>query len=168
MVLRRLTQDDAAVLHRVTGDRLAMRFWHPGPDADVAAAKRRIADIEAHWRRYGFGDWAVLEGTSGELIGFAGLHHIAGMAEVNAGYVLAPSRWRRGIGAQVCRLLLDYAFAHLELPEVVAVIDPQNAASLALAEACGLKLRERRTWQGQPRAVYAMARVDWEAQGGSI
>jgi len=168
VVLRRLTQEDAAALHRVTGDRLAMRYWHPGPDADVAAAKRRVAEIEAHWQRYGFGDWAVLDRAGAELIGFAGLHHIAGTAAVNVGYVLAPSYWRRGIGAQLCRLLLDHGFARLELPEVVAVIDPRNAASLALAAACGLTLRERRTWQGQPRVVYAMTRADWEAMGGSI
>ena len=168
VVLRRLTPADAPALHRVTGDRLAMRYWHPGPDADVAAAESRIAEIEAHWRRHGFGDWAVLDRASAEVIGFAGLHHIAGMVAVNVGYVLAPSHWRRGIGGELCRLLLDRGFARLELPEVVAVIDPRNAASLALAAACWLTLRERRTWQGQPRVVYAMTRADWEAMVGSI
>jgi ribosomal-protein-alanine N-acetyltransferase len=168
VVLRRLTPADAPALHRVTGDRLAMRYWHPGPDADGAAAESRIAEIEAHWRRHGFGDWAVLDRASAEVVGFAGLHHIAGMVAVNVGYVFAPSHWRRGIGGGLCRLLLDHGFARLELPEAVAVIDPRNAASLALAAACGLTLRERRTWQGQPRVVYAMTRADWEAMGGSI
>ena len=167
-VLRRLTPADAPALHRITGDRLAMRYWHPGPDADFVATERRISEIEAHWHRCGFGDWAVLDRADTKLIGFAGLHHIAGMAAVNVGYVLAPSHWRRGIGAELCRLLLDYAFARLGLPEVVAVIDPRNAASLALAGSCGLTLRERHAWQGQPRVVYAMTWADWEAMGGSI
>ncbi|MEX2207672.1 MAG: GNAT family N-acetyltransferase [Myxococcota bacterium] len=167
-VLRHLTRGDAPALHCVTGDRGVMRYWHPGPDGDVAATERRIADIEAHWQRHGFGDWAVLERSGGALIGFAGLHHISDMVAVNVGYALAASHWRRGIGAEVCRLLLGHAFSVLGLPEVVAVIDPRNVASLALAGACGLSLRERCIWQGQARVVHAMTRVEWVVRGGSI
>ena len=104
-----------------------MRYWYPGPDRDVAAAALRIADIEDHWRAYGFGDWGVVSRPDGELVGFAGLHHIADMDEVNIGYVLQIDRWRQGLGCEIAKALLDYAFGHLRLPEVVAVLDPDTA-----------------------------------------
>ena len=163
LLLRRLTQGDAAALHRCTSDPAVMRYWHPGPDADVAATEARIAEIEAHWREHGFGDYGVLARDSSELVGFAGLHHIAGMAEVNVGYALLPARWRRGLGTELCAMLLAHGFSDLGLPEIVAVIDRRNAASVALAERSGLRFRREGTWQGQPRLVLALTRAEFEA-----
>jgi len=161
LLLRRLTQGDATALHRCTGDPEVMRYWFPGPDADVAATEGRIAEIEEHWRRHGFGDFGVIERETGTLVGFAGLHHIDGMAEVNVGYALVLGCWRRGLGAVLCRLLLTYGLADLGLPEIVAVIDPRNSASLALAERCGLGFRRQLTWQGRPRLLYAVTQTEF-------
>jgi RimJ/RimL family protein N-acetyltransferase len=164
LLLRRLTLADAAALQAVTGDPAVMRYWHPGPDADVAATTARIAEIEAHWREHGFGDYGVISRDSGALLGFAGLHHIAGMAEVNLGYALVPGVWRRGLGSELCSALLEYAFIGLGLPEVVAVVDPRNAASLALAKRSGLTLRGETTWQGQARLLFALTQAEFEAR----
>jgi ribosomal-protein-alanine N-acetyltransferase len=164
LLLRRLTSADADALHRCTGDPAVMRYWYPGPDADQAATGTRIAEIEAHWRKHEFGDFGVVARDSGALIGFAGLHHIAGMAEVNLGYALVPAYWRRGLGAELCAWLLAYGFIDLGLPEIVAVVDPRNAASVALAERSGLTLRGQTTWQGQPRVVFALTQAEFEAR----
>jgi len=163
LLLRRFAHGDAATLHGCTGDEKVMRHWHPGPDADVVATARRIAEIEAQWRCCGFGDFAVIERESDALVGFAGLHHIAGMAEVNVGYALAPSCWGRGLGTELCLLLLAHGFTDLDLPEIVAVIDPRNAASVALANRCGLAFRRELTWQGQARVIHAMTQAEFEA-----
>lgn len=162
-LLRRLTKRDAAALHCCTGDPQVMRYWYPGPDVDLAATARRIAEIDAHWRRHGFGDFAVCEPASGELVGFAGLHYIAGMAEVNIGYALQPAYWRCGLGTAVSRLLLEHGFAALDLPQIVAVIDPGNEASVALVRKVGFSFARELTWQGQARVLYAVAAADWEA-----
>jgi [ribosomal protein S5]-alanine N-acetyltransferase len=164
LLLRRLTPDDAAALHDVTGDPAVMRYWYPGPDADLAATALRIAEIEAHWCEHGFGDYAVVSRLSGALLGFAGLHHIAGMTEVNIGYALLPSAWQRGLGTELCAALLEYGFTGLGLPEVVAVVDPRNVASVALAKHGGLILRGETTWQGQARLVYALTLAEFEAK----
>jgi [ribosomal protein S5]-alanine N-acetyltransferase len=163
LLLRRLTPHDAPALHRCTGDAAVMRHWHPGPDADIVATASRIAEIDAHWQRHGFGDWAVLMRDSGELIGFAGLHHVAGMTEVNVGYALVLTHRRRGLGTELCTLLLEHGFTVLDLPEIVAVIDPRNSASVALATHCGLTFRRELIWQGQSRVLHAMTRAEFEA-----
>ena len=46
---------------------------------------RRLAHMDTHWQRHGFGDWGIVESEAERLIGFAGLHHIDGMREVNLG-----------------------------------------------------------------------------------
>lgn len=180
LLLRRLTPADAPALHRVTGDPEVMRYWHPGPDRDVAETRARIREIDDHWAAHGFGDWAIVarrdEATAGpaahgrpeidDLVGFAGLHHIAGMREVNVGYALARSHWGRGLGTEVARAVLAYGFETVRLGEIVAVMDPRNVASIGLAGRCGLTLRDEILWMGKPRLVYAVARGEWEVRRG--
>lgn len=166
VLLRRLAPGDAAALHSVVGDPEVMRYWLPGPDRGVAQTAARIAAIEEHWSRHGFGDWAVESRPDGRLIGFAGLHFIADMDEVNVGYALARDCWGQGLGGNVCRLLLDHGFGELGLPLIVAVIDPRNTASIRMAEGCGLALWKRFVWSGRERLAYAITRPEWESSAG--
>lgn len=154
VLLRRLIPDDDAALHRTTGDPAVMRYWFPGPDRDVSQTLERIAQIDRHWRKHSFGDWAVVSKATDRVIGFSGLHHIAEMTEVNVGYALERALWRQGLGHEVCRLVMAYGFGDLGLAEIAAVIDPRNAASLALVEKCGLASWKQLRWMGQERVAY--------------
>ena len=69
----------------------------------------------------------------------------------------------RGLGTELCHLLLAHGFTDLGLPEIVAVIDPRNAASVALANRCGLTFCRELTWQGQARVLHAMMRAEFKA-----
>ena len=158
LALRRLRPIDAANLFRTVGDPEVMRYWAPGPDAIVEATAQRIAEIEAHWAAHGFGDWGVVERDTSALIGFAGLHYIAGMPEVNVGYAFEQSRWGRGYATEVCRAVVDYGFEQLRLAEIVAVISPQNRVSIHVAEKSGLVFWKRFVWSGRDRVAYRITR----------
>ena len=75
-----------------------------------------------------------------------------------------PAWWRRGLGSEVCGPLLAHGFAVLGLPEIVAVVDPRNVASVALAGRCGLTFRRELVWQGQPRLLFSLTRAEFEAR----
>ena len=138
LTLRRLRPDDAANLFRTVGDPDVMRYWAPGPDPTIEAAAQRIAEIEAHWAAHGFGDWGVVERATGALIGFAGLHHIAGMPEVNVGYALEETRWGRGYATEAAAAVLAYAFDVLGLNRVHATHLTRNPASGRVMEKVGM------------------------------
>jgi ribosomal-protein-alanine N-acetyltransferase len=131
-----------------------MRYWAPGPDPDLSASTHRIRMMNLHWREHGFGDWGLFERATNELIGFAGLHHIADMEEVNIGYAIARSRWRRGYALEACRSVLEVGFRDLGLATIVAVIAPANAASRRLARRLDLRYWKRLLWAGRDRMVY--------------
>ena len=152
--LRRLAAGDAAGLSATASDPRVMEHWYSGPNPDIAAVERRIAHMDTHWQRHGFGDWGIVESEAERLIGFAGLHHIDGMREVNLGYALQRSVWRRGYGREACLAILDIGFTVLRLPEIVAVISPQNTPSQRLAEELGFSVWKETRWSGQPRLVY--------------
>jgi RimJ/RimL family protein N-acetyltransferase len=135
-----------------------MRYWVDGPDKSLKATKQRIAEIELHWKTHGFGDWGVVERRNGKLIGFSGLHHIADMAEVNIGYGFEKSKWWQGFGFETCLAVLDVGFRELDLPTIVAVIWPDNLASIKLVEKLGFRFWKAFIWQGGERVAYRMFR----------
>lgn len=163
-VLKQMTLADARQLHLTVGVPDVMKFWVGGADRTIEETERRIAVIVAHWNTYNFGDWGVVHKESLELIGFAGLHHLEDMQEVNLGYALKESVWRCGYATEICRAVLEYGFANLELPVIVAVIWPENVASITLAQKLGMGFERKMTWAGGPRVVYSVTRDKWRTK----
>jgi [ribosomal protein S5]-alanine N-acetyltransferase len=56
------------------------------------------------------------------------------------GYILDKRFWRNGYGSEICTSLIDYGFITLNLDKITARMFKQNAASIKLAEKCGMKL----------------------------
>lgn len=163
LLLRRMMVSDASELYKATGDPETMKYWRSGGDRDIEQARQRIDRINDHWGKYGFGDWGVIEKESGILVGFSGLHYsnIADMVEVNIGYVFKRSKWRQGFGFENCQSVLDFGFRILGLSEVVAVILPDNIASIKLAEKLGMKFWKQLTGSGEPHVAYSISHEGW-------
>jgi [ribosomal protein S5]-alanine N-acetyltransferase len=158
LILRRLIVADAPALFRTVGDPDVMQYWAGGADATIRATAQRIAEIAHHWKTHGFGDWGVVEKKSGSLIGLSGLHYIADMADVNIGYAFERTKWRQGFGFETCQAVLDFGFQELGLETIVAVIWPDNRASITFAEKLGLRFWKAFTWQGGKRVAYRLCR----------
>lgn len=54
------------------------------------------------------------------------------------GYVLKTNAWGRGFATEIARKLVEFGFSELDLPEVFATIDNDNAASIKVAEKAGM------------------------------
>src|SRR5690606_35998957 len=74
--------------------------------------------------------------------------------EIEIGWRLRREAWGQGLAAEATRPVLQHAFVTLKLPEVVAEIDPADAASLEVAENLGLRLRGPARHQDKPALRY--------------
>lgn len=113
---------------------------------DDAAVAGFFAVMTDHWRRHGFGPWAVEStepGSQGEFLGFAGLAHVppflaaAGDAP-ELGWRLDPAVWGRGLATEAAFAARDDAFGRLGLAEVISVIHPDNVRSQRVATKLGM------------------------------
>jgi RimJ/RimL family protein N-acetyltransferase len=126
----------------------------PYTPAETAAQSTRFA---AHWEQYGFGLWAATVAASDEIIGFVGLSHplwfpeLADQTEV--GWRLHPRAWGNGYATEGGRAALQSARAQLRLDRVIAVIDPDNAPSIAVADRLGMTRAERVPHPQRPGSV---------------
>ena len=139
LLLRAFSPEDFDAFAAMRADAEVMRFLgNPlGPQtAERARAWQEMND--RRWREEGFGMWAVVEKSSGELSGWCGLSRLDQTREVEVGYGLARRAWGRGFATEAARASLRYGFEHIGLTRIVAVVNPENLASRRVIEKLGL------------------------------
>ncbi|MCU1429150.1 MAG: N-acetyltransferase [Actinomycetia bacterium] len=137
VMMRWFERKDAAALVDVCRDPEIPRWTYMPDDLDLRSARAWI-DRRSQARRLGrSATFAVIDRSLGVLGGQCG---VALDRTRNAGeafyWVAAPSR-RKGVASAALRLLVRYAFDTLGLERVELKIDPENAASQAVARAGG-------------------------------
>ncbi len=117
---------------------------------------------ERRWREHGLGMWAVVEKENdGGLLGWCGLGRLEDTETIEVGYGLAPRAWGRGLATEAARASLRFAFEELALPRVVAVANPDNAASRRVMEKLGMTYVRLAHHYGASLAFYEILRENF-------
>lgn len=132
LVLRPLTVEDAPALFVAHSDPAVHHFWSSAAHESVAETARYTRDtIESP----GASCWAITT-DGGEALGRIALFEKReGVAEF--GIILRRTAQGLGLGRKSIALASAYAFDTLHLHRLVADIDPDNGASLAMFERAG-------------------------------
>jgi RimJ/RimL family protein N-acetyltransferase len=104
-----------------------------------AEAAERIAASEREWRERGHGMMAVLRREDDAFLGRSGLRHWPEFDEVEVGWSFYPRFWGHGYATEAGRASLDFGIAELDVPYITAMIQPENLASVAVAERLGMR-----------------------------
>src|SRR5262249_16779962 len=120
-------------------DPLVTRYTGDQPPQSVEEARAMLlARPIADYAKYGYGRWACVLKETGTVIGFCGLKFLEELGEVGIGYRLQPD-WRgKGLATECTRATLDYGFEQLGLPRIIALVHPDNAASIRVLEKLGM------------------------------
>jgi RimJ/RimL family protein N-acetyltransferase len=137
------TAEHTPALTAINAQPEVTRFLGLGAPMTAAESRAQSQRFAEHWDTYGFGLWALVEKDSGATVGFTGLSHpvtfteLAG--EVEVGWRLDRAAWGRGYATEAGREALRAGLEELGLPELISIIHPANAASLAVARRLGLR-----------------------------
>lgn len=163
LILRHFHRFDAEAMHRIFGNAEVMRF---GPGVQTIEWVRDwLRDcLENYYQKWGFGPWAVVEKSRRETVGYCGLFYfpdIVGRPEIEIGYRLARFAWGRGYATESVLAVRDYGFNVLCLPRLIAMIDPQNTASIHVAEKAGMRYEKEVMFEGytHPDHVYSIVNL---------
>lgn len=123
----------------------------------------RIRGYLGHWSLLGFGYWLVEEKTTGIFIGEVGFADfkreiepsIKGIPET--GWALIGSAHGKGYATEAVRAALAWGERRFESKRTVCIIDPENLASLRVAEKCGYREVAHTTYNGDPTILLARA-----------
>ena len=127
-----------------------------GPATGRVASWRLLALLIGHWHLRGYGQWAVVEKATGELIGRVGLWYPEGWPGIELGWVIKRSRWDNGFATEGARAAADFAFTEIGADRIISMIQPDNPRSIRVANKIGETFTESRQFNGQQLDVYAM------------
>ena len=139
-----LVLDDAEFLVELLTDADFLRYIGDRGVHSVADVGRYLA--EGPWASYttnGFGLLALRETASGAPVGIAGLLKRPSLADVDLGYALLPAFRGRGYAREAGAALLALAAAAFGLRRVIAIVTPDNAASIRTLTALGFRAEGR-------------------------
>ena len=131
---------DAAELLRLYSERSVARFLGPPPSSQAEEEANIRRHRAAYYEARGFGLWAVVLRTSPELVGRCGLlvSTIAGRPETEISWVIASANQGHGLATEAAIAVRDHATNVLGQTRLVAVIAPDNMASIRVARKLGM------------------------------
>jgi RimJ/RimL family protein N-acetyltransferase len=156
MKIRPLAATDASAIHRsLLGDaEVAAWFRSTGPFT-LAECEEMVTRKVAHRVAHGFG-WS-LAWDNGSCIGWGVAQYclVDGASEVEVGWAVARSHWRRGIGTRLGQHALG-EIAALDLETVVAYTRKDNVASRGVMSKLGMAYEKDFDFHGEPHVLYRM------------
>lgn len=100
---------------------------------EQAAAYLENGPISSY-RLNGFGFWAVLEKSSGTVIGMCGLVKRDTLPDADLGYAFLPEYFGKGMAFEAAQACVSAAKRDFALPRLLAIVNPDNQASRRLLE----------------------------------
>jgi RimJ/RimL family protein N-acetyltransferase len=91
LLLRPFRQTELEAYAAMRADPEVMRYLGDRAVLNREDAWRQLAMLVGHWSLRGFGNWAVEERASGQLLGRAGLHYPEGWPEPEVNWALGPA-----------------------------------------------------------------------------
>ena len=140
LLLRRLTADDAPFILGLLNEPSFLQFIGDKHVRTLDEAREYIEQGPvASYKQNGFGLYLTLIKKDASPIGICGLLRRDVLDDVDIGFALVPSFWSMGYALESAAAVLAYGRQVLGLERIVAVANPDNAASIRLLEKLGLR-----------------------------
>lgn len=158
-ILRLFTRKDAEDLLPILGDTKVMQYSITGA-MDLPAIVATIDEWLLLYRKHGFCPFAVI--YDGQVIGYAGLdvRDVEGVEQVQITFRLAEKYWGKGLATELASTIKTYAFDKCGLSEIVAIIDPDNSASINTVTKIGMKFSKKILYGGLRLNLYKIKKAD--------
>jgi ribosomal-protein-alanine N-acetyltransferase len=149
--VRHFTRADTAFLLRLLNTEGWLRFIG---DRGVRTEADALAYLEARilpgYAEHGFGAYVLERRDTGEAIGISSLVKRDSLDHVDLGYALLPEHFGRGYALEASEAVMRYAHVALGLNPLLAIVQADNSASIALLHKLGFAF-EREYDDGRDR-----------------
>jgi ribosomal-protein-alanine N-acetyltransferase len=162
LLLRQFKPGDLDALYALYSDPEIRRFFPEGTLSYEETREELEWFLHGHPRRPELGLWATIHKPSGRFIGRCGLlpWTLDGRDEVEVAFLLDKAFWGQGLATEAALALMRYGFQQLELPRLICLIEPGNAASVAVARRIGMELEREGADEKGPFLLFSRARPE--------
>ncbi len=107
------------------------------PVGGIDFALRNIDRMLRHWQSRGYGQWSVVEKTTGQVIGCVGFYHPDEWPGVDLNWIFHRSRWGNGFATEATGAAIEWAWGHTNIDHIISLIAPDNFQSIRVATKIG-------------------------------
>jgi [ribosomal protein S5]-alanine N-acetyltransferase len=166
LLLRGILPQDEQGLFDLDSDPKVHRHLGNEPVKSIEQILELIQFIRQQYLDNGIGRWAVIDKTSGDFLGWAGLKLVKEQTNnhvnyYDLGYRLIRKYWGRGIATEAAVASLNYGFKVLDAKEIYAMADCQNIGSNKVLRKVGLIFIESFDYNGIKHNWYKVNRDEW-------
>lgn len=138
LILRTWMPSDAPAVLESSSDPEVTRFLPMSRPPTLESSRDWIDRQMDEQEREGFSVWPVIRKEDGRLIGRCGLHRLPeGYVEI--AWIFERAAWGQGYATEAAHAAVAYARDSLRLPQLYALINPANSASIAVAYRLGMR-----------------------------
>src|SRR5262245_1614772 len=139
LILRGLNAKDAAFILALLNEPSFLRFIGDKKVRTIQDAEQYIQNGPvASYERHGFGLCLVELKESHTPIGICGLLKRDDLPDPDIGFAFLPDFWNKGFAFEAANAVLQDARERLKLPRILAIVNPDNEASIKLLQKLGL------------------------------
>ncbi|KQW93343.1 hypothetical protein ASC94_11905 [Massilia sp. Root418] len=140
LLLRAMTEGDAAALFDIYGDPLVMRYTDEPPFPSLQTVGRMLESVRRLLAEGSSLEWAVALHEDGQVIGTCGLHSFdPPLRTAEVGCLLRQTAWGRGCMAEALGLVSRFAHDVLGLKRLVADVEAGNQRAQGLFRKLGYR-----------------------------
>ncbi len=157
LIIRDMREEDIEDFFEIFSDPVAMKYF--GIVFDWPRMEAWVQSNLDHQKKHGFSLMTVILKENGEIIGDCGLEttDIDGRPIVGIGFDFKRKYWNRGYATEAALAVMNFGFKRFGFDSLSAWIDPDNAASLRVAEKIGMKPEKSVLRGGKPYALYSIS-----------
>jgi|SRR5579872_2852615 len=161
LTLRPLTPEDVDDLAAIYADPEVMRYFEGIRSREQT--RQEVEEVMKQYARTGVDFLATIHKENGRFIGRCGLlwQVIDSAQEVEVAYMIDRPYWGRGLGTEAARALKEHGFRDFGFRRLISLIDPENVASIRVAEKNGMHYERDVEFEGYLCRLYAIMRDEW-------
>jgi RimJ/RimL family protein N-acetyltransferase len=157
LILRAHVLEDFPAYAAMWADPVATRHIGDGDPRSEEFAWQSFLAHAGRWQLLGFGSWIVEEKSGGNFVGIVGFSkrkregYPALDNAPEMGWMFATTASGKGYATEAVGAAIDWGRSHFGTVRAIAIVAPDNAASMRVAEKCGFKEFHRGPSAGRPR-----------------
>ncbi len=154
LALRQLTLEDAPFVIELLNQPSFLKYIGDKEVRNVADAHRYLRTGPlASYEKNGYGLFWVGEKATGKPVGICGLIKRESLEDADIGFAFLPEHCRKGYASESGRAVLEHSKRVMGLQRVVAIVQPENQASIGVLEKLGFRYEKMIDVEEKPRTL---------------
>ena len=159
LILREITVEDAKVAYELNLDPEVIQYTGDEPFKSIEEARNFLEGYD-HYKKYGFGRWAVINKSDNEFLGWCGLKYTPFLDEYDIGFRFFKKHWNKGYATEAALACLEAGFTKFEMKMIVGRAMPENKASINVLKKIGLEFWKEKVSEGKVEMIYRKIKMD--------